>query len=115
MKNLNMNLEPLQILRLLYQYYIFIKDQQPINKDQLPVRKDQLQVLILVMKTVRKAMGTVHRVKTLEEQYSIQISTFLTNDEHWTMTLETHKLCRRGLDHFVLLQQEVEISRTYAI
>ena len=66
----------LQILRLLYQYYLFNKDQQPLHKDQQPVRKDRLQVLILVMKTVRKAISTVHRVKTLEEQYSIQISTF---------------------------------------
>ena len=44
MKNLSMSLLPLQNLKLLYQYYLFIKDQQP-------VRKDQLQVLILVMKT----------------------------------------------------------------
>ena len=55
---------------------LFIKDQKPVHKDQQPVRKDQLQVLILVMKTVRKAMSTVHRVRTLEEQYPIQISTF---------------------------------------
>ena len=61
-----MSLEPLQILKLLYQYYLFIKDQQPIGKDQL-------QVLILVMKTVSTSMRTVHRVKTLEEQYPIQI------------------------------------------
>ena len=46
-------------------------------KDQQQVRKDQMQVLLLVMKTVSTAMSTVHRVKTLEEQYSIQISTFL--------------------------------------
>ena len=46
-------------------------------KDQQQVRKDQMQVLLLVMKTVRTAMSTVHRVKTLEEQYSIQIFTFL--------------------------------------
>ena len=53
-----------------------LKDQQPVHNDQQPVRKDQLQVLILVMKTVRKAMSTVHRDKTLDEQYCVQISTF---------------------------------------
>ena len=68
MMNLNMSLEPLQILRILYQYDLFIKDQQP-------VRKDQQQMLILVMRTVSTAMGKVHSVKTLEEN-SIQISTF---------------------------------------
>ena len=36
----------------------------------------QLQVLILVMKTVSIAMRTVYRVKNLDEQYSLQISTF---------------------------------------
>ena len=87
MKNLKMSLEPLQILSLLYQYYLFIKDQQPVHKDQQPDRKDQLQVLILVMKTVREAMSTVHRVRTLEEQYPIQISTFepMTNIGQWRL------------------------------
>ena len=55
MKSLKMSLELLQILKLLSQYYLFIKDQQPVHNDQQPVRKDQLQVLILVMKTVRKS------------------------------------------------------------
>ena len=64
-----MSLELLQSLRLLYQYYLF-------NKDQQPVRKDYLEVLILVVKTLNTAMSTVHRVKTLEGQYLIQISTF---------------------------------------
>ena len=84
MKNLKMSLEPLQTLNLLFQYYLFIKDQQPVRKDQLPVQ-------FLMMKTVSTATSTVHKVRTLEEQRSIQISTFLTNDEHWTMTPETHK------------------------
>ena len=84
MQNRKMSLEPLQILRQLYQYYLFDKDQQQ-------VRKDQLQVLILVMTTVSTAMRTVHRVKTQEEQYPIQIYLFyLTNDENLTMTLEIH-------------------------
>ena len=33
MKNLKMNLEPLQTLNLLYQYYLFIKDKQTVRKD----------------------------------------------------------------------------------
>ena len=72
MKNRKMSLEPLQILKLLYQYYLFIKDQPLVHKDLQPIRKDQQQVLIRVMKTVSVAARTVHRVKTLEEQY-IQI------------------------------------------
>ena len=54
MKNLEMSLEPLQRLNLLYQH--FLKN--------------------LVMKTVSTAMNAVHKVKTLEEQYSIPISMY---------------------------------------
>ena len=86
-------------LRLLYQYYLFNKDQQQVHKDQQQVYKDQLQVLILVMKTVSLAMSTVHRVSTLEEQYSMHSGRTVlyadlyvqTNNEHWAMTPETHK------------------------
>ena len=67
-----MSLEPLQTLSLLYQYCLFTKDQQQVHKDKKPGHRDQLQVLIRVMKTVSIAMSTVHRDKTLEEQYSIQ-------------------------------------------
>ena len=76
MKNLKMRLELRQILKLLYLNYLFFKDQQPVHNDPQPVRKDQQQVLIQVMKTVSTAMSTVHRLKTLEEQYSIQIFAF---------------------------------------
>ena len=52
--------------------------QGPAASSQGPAAssQEQLQVLILVMKTVSIAMSTVHRVKTLDEQYSLQISTF---------------------------------------
>ena len=36
MKNLTTSLEPFQTLNLLYQYYLFIKNQQPVRKDQQP-------------------------------------------------------------------------------
>ena len=39
------------------------------------------------------AMSTVHRVKTLEEQYSVQISTFDQLD-YWTMTLKYSRSSR---------------------
>ena len=68
-KNLETSLEPLQILNLLYQYYFFIKDQQPVRKDQLPVQT-------LKMKTVSTATSFVHKVRTLEGECSTQISTF---------------------------------------
>ena len=74
MKNLKTSLEPLQTLNLLYQYYLFIKDQQPVRKDQLPVQ-------FLVMKTVSTAMSTV-----LYPDLYVP-----TNDEHWIITPETHK------------------------
>ena len=57
MKNIKMSLEPLQTLNLLYQYYLFIKDQQPVRRDQLPVQ-------FLVMKTVSTATSIGHRSKT---------------------------------------------------
>ena len=38
MKNLKTSLEPLQTFNLVYQYYLFTQDQQPVRKDQLPVQ-----------------------------------------------------------------------------
>ena len=39
MKDLKkMSLEPLHALTLLYQYFLFVKKQQPIRNDQLPVQ-----------------------------------------------------------------------------
>ena len=73
-KNSTMSLEPLGILRLLYQYNLFNNDQQQVHNVQHPVCKDQLQVLILVVKTVSTVTSVVHEVRTLEEQHSIQIS-----------------------------------------
>ena len=54
MKNLEMSLEPFQTPNILYKYFL-------VN---------------LVMETVSTAMNTVHKGRTLEEQYSIQIFTF---------------------------------------
>ena len=53
-----------------------IKDQEQVLKDLQPVRKEQQQVLILVMKTVHVAMGTVHKVRTPKGLCSTQISAF---------------------------------------
>ena len=66
MKNLKTKQEPLLPPTLLYWCYLWIKDQQPEHRDMLPVP-------ILVTKTVRKAMSTVHKVRTLEGQCSTQI------------------------------------------
>ena len=90
--------EFLQTLRQLYQYDICIKDQQP-------VRKNQLQVLILAMKTVNTVMSTVHRVKTLEEQYSVEISTFQLMMNIGQCRLN-HTSMPQQPDHFLLLQQK---------
>ena len=46
------SLEPLETLSLRYQYYLFIKDHQPVRKDQLPMQ-------FLVTKTVSIAMNSV--------------------------------------------------------
>ena len=94
MENLKMSLEPLRSLRLLYQYYLFIQDQQP-------VRKDQLQMLILVMKTLSFAMSTVQTIRTLEEQFSIQISTFQQKMSIGQRRLK-HTSMLKQLDHFAL-------------
>ena len=74
MKNLKMSLEVHQILNPLYQYHLFIKDQQQVHKIQQPVRKDQLPLTTLRMKTVSTAMNVVHEVRTPEGQCSTQIS-----------------------------------------
>ena len=76
MNNLKMSLEVLQILNPLYQYYLFIKDQQQVHKNQQTARKDQLPLTTLWMKTVSTAMNTVHEVRTPEGQCSTQISAF---------------------------------------
>ena len=92
--NLTTSLEPLQILNLLYQYFLCIKDQQPVRRDQLPVQ-------FLVMKTSEDS-----------DEYSAQSQDsgrtvlypdlyVLTNDEHWTMTPETHKYAAAA-EHFAL-------------
>ena len=57
----------------LYQCYLFIKDQQPVRKDQLPVPT-------LRIKTVKDSGKTV-----LDPDLYV-----LTNDEDWTVPLETH-------------------------
>ena len=54
MKNLEMSLEPLQTLNLLYQHFL----------------------ITLVMKTVSTAMNLVHTVTTPKGPGTIQISTF---------------------------------------
>ena len=76
MKNLKMSLEVLLILNPMYQYYLFIKDQQQVHKNQQPVRKDQLPLTTLRMKPVSTAMNIVHEVRTPEGQCSTQISAF---------------------------------------
>ena len=48
----------------------------PLQQGPAASSKDRLQVLLQVMKTVSIAMRTVHRVRTLDEQYSIQIFMF---------------------------------------
>ena len=68
MKNLEMSLEPLQTLNLLYQYYLFIQDQQPVRKDEYSAQSQDAGRTVL-----------------FPDLY------VLTNGEHWTMTPETHK------------------------
>ena len=50
-----------------------------------------LPYAILVVKTGNTTRNTVHKVGTLEGQCSTQIFMYMTNDEHWTVTPETHK------------------------
>ena len=69
MKNLKTSLELLQIINLLYQYFL----------------------ITLVMKTVSIAMNIVHKVGTPKRTLFYPDLYVLTNDEHWTMTPETHK------------------------
>ena len=69
MKNLETSLEPLEPLNLLYQHFL----------------------ITLVMKTVSTAMKKVHKVGTGKGALFYPDLYVLTNDEHWTMTPQTHK------------------------
>ena len=69
MTNLKTSLEPLQTLNLLYQYCL----------------------TILVMKTVSTAMKYNAQSQDSERTLFYPDLNVLTNDERWTMTLETHK------------------------
>ena len=81
MKNLKMNLELLQTLNPLCQYYLFIKDQLPVRRDQLPVPTLRIKTVSTVTNVVQQVRKTV----LLSDLY------VLTNNEHWTVTPETHK------------------------
>ena len=97
MKNLRTSLEPLQILRLRYQHYLFIKDQQQFIKDWLP-------------------RATLDKDSEYSDEYSAQREDsektlfypdlyVLTDDEHWTMTPETHK-CAAAAGTFCFVTTE---------
>ena len=59
-------------------------------KDQQQALKDQLSLTTLRMKIVRIVMNTVHRVRIPQRTQYFTVLYVLTNDEHWTMTPETH-------------------------
>ena len=113
MKDLKTSLEPLQPLNLLYQYYLFIRDQQPVRKDQQPVREDQLSVPTLKMKTVSTPTSIVHK-SGLYKTILYPDLYVLINDDHWTMTPETHKYAAEA-GSFCFLLPKKEINRQLAI
>ena len=83
-KNLKTSLEPLQPLNLLNQYFLVIKDQQQ-------VLKDQLSVTALLMKKVNVVI-----IQCTESRFPKRTQYYpglyvLTDDEHLTITPETHK------------------------
>ena len=84
MKNLKPSLEPLQTLNPLYQCFLIIKDQQQ-------VLKDQLSLTTLPMKTVGTAIEFSARSQDSERTVLHPDLHVLTDDEHWTVTPETHK------------------------
>ena len=80
-KEPHMNLEHLPPLNRLYQCYLWTKDQQPVHRGQLPVP-------ILVTETVRK---TTSGARSQDSGRTVLVPDLyiLTNDEHWTVALET--------------------------
>ena len=85
-------MELLQILNLLYQHFL----------------------ITLVMKTLSKAMNTVHKVETPKGLCAIQISTFwlMMSIGQWR---QRHTNMQQQLDHFALRLLKMEINKTYAI
>ena len=84
MKNLRMSLEPLQILRQLYPYYLFIKDQQPVRKKKNASAYSGDE---------DSEYSDEYSAQSEDSGRTIRYPDFyvLANDEHWTMTPETHK------------------------
>ena len=106
MKKLETSLESLQPLNLLYQYFLFIKDQQQ-------VLKDQLFLTTLRMKTMSIAMNIVHKVRIPKGPCSTHISTFwpMMSIGHWRRRQTS---MRQQPDHFALWPPKMEDNRTYA-
>ena len=92
MKNLEMSLEPLQTLNLLYQYFL----------------------VTLVMKTVSTATNIVHKVETPKRPCTIQISTFWQMMSIGQRHLR-HTSMQQELDQFVFQWLKMDNNRTYAI
>ena len=105
MKNLSMSLGPHQLLRLMYQYHLFHKDQQPVHKDQQPSSQGPAS---------SNNSGDEH--SECSDEYSAQSQdsggTVLcpdlyvpTNDEHRTMMPETYKYAA-AVGSFSFIQQK---------
>ena len=79
-----MSLEPLHILNLLYQYFLIIKDHQQILKEPtvLDISADE-----------DSEKSDPYSAQSQESQRTLYYPDLyvLTNDEHWTMTPETHE------------------------
>ena len=85
MKNLETSWEPLQTFNLLYQYYLFTQDQQPVRKDQMPVQ------FLVSDEDSEYSDEFCAQCQDLQRTLHYPDLYVLTNDEHWTVTPETHK------------------------
>ena len=74
-------------------------DEEPQNE---PGTSSTSQAPTLMTKTVSIAMCTAHEVRTLDGYCATQIRSHLIDDEHWTVTPETHKCAAAAGSHSVL-------------
>ena len=70
-------------------------------KDKHKIFKDELSLTTLRMKTVSTVMNDGAQSHECERSLYCPDHNVQTNDEHWTMTLETHKYAAAA-GHFAL-------------
>ena len=86
-----MSLELLQILKLLYQYYLFTKDQQPVSS-QRPAASSQGPAASANSGDEDSEYSDEYSAQSQDSGRTVLYPDLYVraDDEHWTLTPETH-------------------------